>query len=326
MKPRPKPAPTAHARRPNPRAASRRPPDSSCRALVHLRLNDFGDREGQDTLLTADIDIGKHPSGSTTPGLVVHDGRTAHALRVVRREVHEEARHGRINRSWDMLMGRALPNGPVVTWHGYPATMQPPDARSPVDRDEANLLRVVSVLGPIVGVHASLQGHRPERFDYSRYASVRAPGRSTDPSELLGDDLRDRARRRAVRLRRADPPDVTAHDFRRSAFAVRAGELRLFTLMRERDAPPLRLDIPVHPPKSLVPHLPKRNGMYVAPDGCGRIAIRDGRIVAGAGSADVRLVRVHAPRARELLGVTWIPGDDRLDTARAERLWYSLGR
>ena len=312
--------------------AARRPKDASCRALVNLRVSDLRDPSARDLHVAVDVAISTKPTGAHAPGLVVYDGRTAHALRMVRRQASEETRHGRVTRSWDMLMGRALPDGPTVTWHGYPATLAPPDAANPGDRTETNLLRVVSVLGPYVGLHASLQGSAPKAFDHSRYATVRPPGRGIDPSELLAPDLRDRTQRRVNRLRPegAAPPDVTAHDFKRAALAMRQGELRLLTQMRccswAENHNLLRVDVRVDPPTAIRPHLPKGSGVYQAPDDCGRISLRDGRLVAAKGADPLRLVRVTIPRVRALLGVTWIPGDDRLDLAWAETAWRRMKR
>lgn len=299
---------------------------------MNLRVNDTHDPNARDLHLAVDLSISTQPTGAYAPGLVVHDGGTAYALRMVRREVLEETDYGDVVRRWDLLMGQALPDGQAVTWHGYPATLEPPDVAHQGDRSESNLLRVVSILGSYVGVHASLQGTGARRFDHSRYATVRPPGRGTDPTELLAPDLRDRAQRRVDRLRpKGDaPPDVAAHDFKRSALVVREGDLQLLTLMRccswAENQGLLRVDVPVDPPAAIRAHLPRVKGIYQAPDGCGRISLRDGHLVASKSGDPLRLVRVGIPRIRALLGVTWIAGDDRLDMASAEAAYHRMRR
>ena len=192
-----KPEPAAHKPKPRrPPPPSARPEGATCRAIVNLRTSSLGANDALDEHVAVDVVVGTRPTGASTPGLVVHDGKRAHALRLVRRDAIEDSPHGPVKRRWDLLVGRAIPNGPKTTWHGYPATLGPGDSAHPGPRDERNLLRLVSVLGPYVGVHASLQGHRPEAFDHSRYATIRAPGRVADPAKLVRDDLPDRARRR----------------------------------------------------------------------------------------------------------------------------------
>ncbi len=315
--------------------SSPRPRKAKCRAIVNLRTNDLADPDAADEHLAVDLRV--HPSrseGAATPGLLVRSEKTTYALRVVRHEVKEETRHGAVRRRWDMLVGQPLPDGPAVTWHGYPATLAPPDASAPGNRGEANLLRILSVIGPYVGLHASLQGRSAKKlFDHSRYATVQAPGRVVDPSGLLLGALSDRAARRARVLRPSgagEAPDLKAHDFRRSALAMRNRELKLLTQVRcctwDENHGLLRLDVPAHPALALAPHLPSRSGPYVAPDGCGRISVRDGRLVAGGPAGPLKLAVVHTPRIHAVLGVTWIPGDDHLDVAQAKGVWARLGR
>ncbi len=308
------------------------PEPPTCRALVNLRVSSAKDPGTLDEHVAVDVSVRPDRStGVAVPGLVVRDGTQSYVLRMVRRDVEESSRHGKVRRRWDLLLGAEIPDGAQATWHGYPATIAPPAAGEAGDRHEANLLRVVSVLGPYVGVLASLQGASPQPFDHSRYATIRAPGRVIDPTELFHDDLPALARRLVRKLHlQGRAPDPKAHDYRRSALRSQKGVLSLSTLMScctwEENHGLLPLDLEVGHPTDLRPFMPSTSGPYVAPDACGRITLRDGRLVAGHQEGPLKLVAAPIPKSRALLGVTWIPGTDRFDPEKAAATWRRLGR
>ncbi len=290
----------------------------ACRAWVNVATDDPA-----APYAVVDVDVAAGTARAITPGLVVRDGRALYGLRVRPHRVHERGSHGSVRRTWDLLMGARVPDGPPVTWHGYPATLAPPgaDAARGAVYEESNRLRVLGTYGPFVALRADLGGFAGEGqdFDHSRYAWVRAPGETADPiASVVGHPARDAAAWLAAHPYRGEgpPPELGGHDFKRSALVWDAGRLGLRTLVRcctfAANRNHLELVLPVQPNDLLARRLPDDAGVWPDPRGCGAVGLAEGRMLARQGNGALKPVRaVSGARTTRLLGVVWVRPRDR---------------
>ena len=289
-----------------------------CRAFVDLATADAATPH-----VIVDVDVGAGVARAVLPGLVVRDGEDLYLLRLHPHSVSEQGPRGRVDREWQMLMGVAAPDGSPIAWHGYPATLAPPDAPAPAGAvyREVNGLTILGVFGPFVALRASLTGRAeaPGDFDHSRYAWVRAPGAGADPLDSLGGDaLREARRALAERATMAGvrPLEIERHDFRRSAVLWSRGALRLRTLVPccvgAPESLPAEIEAQVEPGRALARDLPDEAGAFVGPRGCGAIRLHGDRLLARRGNGALHPVPIADLRPRTLLGVVWVkPGDRR---------------
>ncbi|MCB9538184.1 MAG: DUF2914 domain-containing protein [Myxococcales bacterium] len=294
------------------------PEPLACRAWVSVASDDAGAPHA-----IIDVDVAAGVARAVTPGLLVRDGRALHVLRLHPHRVDERGRYGSVRRAWDLLMGAQVPDGPPVTWHGYPATLAPPGADAPRGAvfDESNRLHVLGIYGPFVALRADLGGFAGEGkdFDHSRHAWVRAPGQTADPvASMVGHPARAVAAWLAAHPYRGEgpAPTVDGHDFKRSALVWDAGQLTLRTLVRcctfAANRNHVEVALPVQPKEALARRLPDDTGAWVDPRGCGAVALRDGRLLARLGNGGPKPVRAASTaRPTKLLGVVWVRPRDR---------------
>ncbi|MCA9537638.1 MAG: hypothetical protein KC620_02045, partial [Myxococcales bacterium] len=246
-------------------------PDTSCRALVNLRVG--GPTPGYRVV---DVVFGRQIEGRVADGILVRDGKTDIAL---------AASSGRTI----ALTGRSLKGGASVTWLN----------------EGAGELIIEGVFGPFVSVRT--RGHGAPS---ARYRMLRAPGEAADPVRLFGADLPMRFSARAAALHpTAALPEEAEHDPRNSALVVTHRGPRLVTIMGWGGTP-LTVDVPLEPPPSLRAFTPRPDGRYLAPDACGTLQLIDGKLQAARGVDQLRPVEMDGVTPVALLGVHWIAVQD----------------
>lgn len=299
---------------PTPRVIIAEPGDT-CRALVNLAV-------GTRQHAVAEVRVGARITAARADGLAVVDGDDVYAVLLTRREKVDRAGHGQVRRAWELLDGVAVDGGAPSRWHGYPSTLPVPEHGQPRAKEfsEENRLEVLAVLGPYVSLLARLQGYAggDHGYDNSRYALVRAPGRTVSPELVVDADLKTLALERVRTLRptgQGPRPEPMKHDFRKSALVQVGPTLSLRTLMPcctfAENRGLLEVDLPLSPPpRALRPYLPGPDGLVAAPDGCGAIGWAGGRLLARQGAAGAaEVVALPGSRPRGVLGVAWLPPD-----------------
>ncbi|MBU1899076.1 DUF2914 domain-containing protein [Myxococcota bacterium] len=263
---------------------------AACQLLLNLRTRALGH---EDRYRVAWIEIGPSRRVASAPGLVVRDGQRLYTLRMLRRASVAQGAYGPSERSWDALLGLGEGDVAPQLWHGYPATLPPPQAaQQGIHNEENNHVEILGVLGPYLGVGVTLSGYaQGARFERHRFATLRG-GRVVDVARLF---LRD------------DP------DGRRVGFDLRGGGLRL---LRQGAKGP---EAPRWAPPSHLPP-PPQAGVFI--NGCARVVARDGVIYVA--SAQGAFEPLPLPPIAHLLGVTRPPKGG-FDIEAHKKRWAALG-
>lgn len=304
--------PTAHteaAARPAPPAAL---PPSQCRVLLNLE-----DDAGHYATLDLHAD---HPqlAHSSAPGLVSLDPMgQAYALRVVHGEDHLAGPHGRVERSWAelralALTGRARPQ----RWAGTALRVRPARGPDQPPAYEHSELRVLSIIGPLVGLDLQHHGRDAEGqpFNHDHYLSVRPPGRPADLSTLLGPRLILRASVRAHQLRPdalPDAPQPNSHDWHRAALLAEPADLRVRARLPcctfAENAGRLELDVTLGAfPEHWGDFLPDPQGRYHAPNGCAELWLAQDQLWVQPKGGRAQAVPFASGALKRLLGLYFI--------------------
>lgn len=309
-------------------------PPSACRALLSVAVVPASPCEATWTdcpaYAVADVRLDGAVTVERADGLVGRAGGELFAIDIVR---HEARR-----RRWDevLVVPVARPTDAVVVLSTAPTPDSSADGECEGGCAEAEVLDVTSVVGPYLSFHVDHEGYFGGLHgdDLSYYTTVELPtGRPATWGAIAGSGVVRAARAelaRVNRARRKEELDELELDFdwkgEDTALAWTAGEdagarpfgpyvrLRVACCTWAENHNLFDLAAPLAPETPVVAEAvrldPAHPGLFLAPDGCGAVGVRDGKLMVWRRGADaLETFAWSGPALRGALGVTWLePG------------------
>lgn len=297
-----------------------------CRAVVNVVAQGYR---------VADITIGDEVKLEHAPGIALIDGKLAWSVQLREHKVVDKSAHGSLERNWQDVIAKQLPDGKARTWVDTRPDKVLPDDDNPggPEFSASHHFGVEAAFGPYLAVHEAIGGYSggAHEYDGSTYRTYSAPlGKAANPLDVLAASAiaEVEATLKVVNAKRGGDdeaiPTPSAKDLANSAIGFGSGAKGHQVHLRHlvdcctwaENHNMFDLDVPLSTvPAAWAKYFTLRDGMVSAPNRCGSVQVKDGKLLVQARQGPKVPVSLDGiAKVDRLLGVTWISTDHPFDT------------